>query len=317
MSDEMVSSTSVMPLVSVIVITYNSSKYVLETLNSIKDQSYENIELIISDDCSPDDTVNVVEDWVRDNRENFFSVEVVRANKNTGIAPNCNRGLLLAKGDWVKMIAGDDLLFPNAIKNMVEFVKNNVECNVLFGRIQYLKNGNLTVDTIPEIFQLDQRAQQIKNLMGSGIKAPSSFLKRSVLLSNGGFDEAYPMIEDVPMWIKLSLHGHKFHFVNEFIAKYRIHDDNISMTSSKNSEFIKRHYYRSHERLIKQLIIPALYKEKKWVSIFELINYVVVARIIIFFGNRNNFFSTFVNLLNLKNTANRILCRITFFRKST
>lgn len=305
------------PLVSIIVITYKSAKFILETLESIKNQTYKNIELIVSDDCSPDETVSVVEKWVQSNRHRFVAVNIVTKSSNTGIAPNCNRGLFAAKGEWVKLIAGDDLLITHAIERLVEYTLNNKTCKVVFGRIHYLKNGTLTDDTIPEIFKLDQKAQILKNLKGSSIKAPSSFLHRETLISVGGFDERYPMIEDVPMWVKLSLHGHKFYFVDAFITKYRIHDDNISMTSSNSTEFIKLHFYSSHEQMIKQLIIPALYKEKQWGNILELINFVVVARLIIIFGNRNNLFSKILNLLNIKSTANRILGRITSMRKAT
>ena len=67
------------PLVSVSVITYNSSKTVLETLESVKTQTYPNIELIISDDCSPDNTVEVCREWIEQNKERFVRIEILAA----------------------------------------------------------------------------------------------------------------------------------------------------------------------------------------------------------------------------------------------
>ena len=95
------------PLVSIVVITYNSSKYVLETLESAKEQSYQNLELIISDDCSFDDTVAICRNWIAKNKERFVRIELLSVDKNTGIPANCNRGVKVAKGEWVKLIAGE------------------------------------------------------------------------------------------------------------------------------------------------------------------------------------------------------------------
>ena len=80
------------PLVSIVLITYNSSKYILETLESVKNQVWENIELIISDDGSTDDTTTICSNWLEENKERFQNVQLITVAKNTGIPSNCNRG---------------------------------------------------------------------------------------------------------------------------------------------------------------------------------------------------------------------------------
>ena len=105
-----------MPLVSVAVITYNSSKYVLDTLESIKAQTYKNIELIISDDSSTDNTMQLCKDWCDQNKDRFVRIQVIEPEKNTGVAANCNRAEAACEGDWVKLIAGDDMLLPDCIE---------------------------------------------------------------------------------------------------------------------------------------------------------------------------------------------------------
>src|SRR5690606_12047202 len=107
------------PLVSVVVITYNSAKYVLATLESIKAQTYQNIELIVSDDCSNDDTVEICRSWMVENCERFIRTELITTEKNKGIPANCNRGVTASQGLWIKIIAGDDLLLPNCISHNV------------------------------------------------------------------------------------------------------------------------------------------------------------------------------------------------------
>src|SRR5690606_22852216 len=95
------------PLVSIIVITYNSSKYVLETLESARAQTYQNIELIISDDGSKDATVQICRDWLKENSDRFVHSQLLTVEHNTGIPANCNRGVKASKGEWIKLIAGD------------------------------------------------------------------------------------------------------------------------------------------------------------------------------------------------------------------
>ncbi len=103
-------------LVSVVVITYNSAKYVIETLESVKDQTYKNIELVVADDASTDDTLTLVKQWVDANKGRFSGYKVVESEINTGIAPNLNRGIMAATGAYIKPIAGDDLLLNNCIR---------------------------------------------------------------------------------------------------------------------------------------------------------------------------------------------------------
>ena len=87
------------PLVSVVVITYNSSKYILECLDSIYNQTYQKIELIISDDCSKDNTVEICRDWLAVNDDRFLGTNLVLSEINTGVSANCNRGVHVSHGE--------------------------------------------------------------------------------------------------------------------------------------------------------------------------------------------------------------------------
>ncbi len=76
---------NLLPLISVPVVTYNSSKTVLETLDSIYNQTYENLELIVSDDCSTDNTVDICQEWINAHKERFVRTELLVDEKNTGV----------------------------------------------------------------------------------------------------------------------------------------------------------------------------------------------------------------------------------------
>ena len=119
-----------MPLASIVVVTFNSAAYVLETLESAKHQTYRNIELIISDDSSTDNTIGICKKWLLNNKNRFVRTKLITVEKNTGVAANCNRGIANSTSDWIKFSAGDDLLLPNCIQDNMDFVINNPDVKV-------------------------------------------------------------------------------------------------------------------------------------------------------------------------------------------
>lgn len=111
-----------MPLVSITVITYNSASTVVETLNSVYCQTYRNLELIVSDDSSSDDTVNVCKKWIKKHENRFERVCIIESKMNTGISANINRADAACTGECVKGIAGDDKLVPGCVETFVDLV---------------------------------------------------------------------------------------------------------------------------------------------------------------------------------------------------
>ena len=114
-----------MKLVSVIVLSYRSAETMIKILDSIKSQTYPNIELIITDDCSPDESVEVAKRWIDANQGCLTAIKLVTAEQNTGIPGNINRALEQATGDYLKLIAADDYMTEEAIQEYVSFCEQN------------------------------------------------------------------------------------------------------------------------------------------------------------------------------------------------
>jgi len=253
------------PLVSIIVITYNSAKYVLETLESAKAQTYQNIELIVSDDCSTDNTVEICRKWINENVERFVRTELVTAEKNTGIAPNCNRGLFAAKGEWVKFIAGDDILLPNCIADNINYVFLNKDAQVIFSISQLFKivdNKRVMLYEQPldrqKIWFEKTSNEQHNELLERNFvwTAATSFISYQLLKSMNYFDTRFPYTEDYPMWLKLTKEGHKLHFFEKSTALYRQAE---SITNNKDV-WINKKYFQSLDMIFKILLTPELKK---------------------------------------------------------
>lgn len=253
-------------LVSVIVITYNSAQFVLETLGSIKDQTYTNIELIVSDDCSTDNTVQTVKDWIEQNKERFRNSCIVESEKNMGISANCNRGLNNANGKYVKIIAGDDLLLTNCIEDNVAFaIRDNIA--FLFSRCRVFSSSDpekkmveyysKMQDQIVNKFSMNVEKQYQQLLRENFVFAPSGFLNREVLIFLGGFDEHYIFMEDYPLWIKATKNKIKLYFMPIDTVLYRI-ENNSAISFSNNENLYKKAFFDDAYNIYYRLRHPYL-----------------------------------------------------------
>lgn len=230
-------------LVSVIIATFNSSPFVIETLESIFNQSWEKLELIITDDYSQDNTVELCQTWLKNNSKRFIGNHILTFEKNTGIAANANRGLHAATGHWIKFIGADDTLKPNCIEDNVLWTTTHPEVRVLFSRIEVYRNtfelDNL-LETIPgvsddpkSIFSPARSAESQYRLLLLNDRihfTPSVFIHKETLLSLGGYDERYRTIEDYPLWLKLLKNGHKLYFMDKVTVNYRRHSNATNNT---------------------------------------------------------------------------------------
>ena len=234
------------PLVSIRVITYNSAKTVLETLESIKAQTYPNIELIISDDCSKDNTVEICREWAEKNKERFVRTEILTVEKNTGVSANCNRAENACQGDWAKGIAGDDLLVPNCIQDCMDYVKENPDTIYLFGRCETFGASEDVCKQIDNRFDYSffslTRDEQLHLLLTDRncLPAPAVFYNREKAHATGvKNDERIPLLEDWPKWINLLKAGVHFEFMDKVIVKYRISKNALSTRATHSHAFIK------------------------------------------------------------------------------
>ncbi len=222
-------------LVSVIVLNYNHKDTIIATLDSIKVQTYNNIELIITDDNSTDDSMNLVESWVERNKKYFKDVKIIYSEKNTGVSGNCNRGVRISKGHYVKLIAADDMLCDFYLEKMMIGIKDNdlAFCYVcMFTNENDLKLAPEELDHAPtslDTYTLSPRQLYKKQLMRNDFNAPAALIKRTVFDEVCYFDENYPMMEDLPFWLSCVKAKKKIVFVEIYGVLYRRSPKSISL----------------------------------------------------------------------------------------
>lgn len=249
------------PLVSVVVITYNSAKTVLETLDSIAAQTYKNIELIISDDCSKDETVSLCETWLSNNSERFVRSLIVRTTKNSGVAPNVNNGIFASSGEWIKSVAGDDGLLSDAIENYVSYINTNPGCRIAYAKLHFFGNDKDRVKNA-KLFYEKQYESIIKGDYETQFRAihsslflpgPGVFVNRSLYDEVSGYDERYPFCEEYPFTYYVLEKGEKIHFVDKECYLYRIRTDSLCRQGQEKVMLHPR-VFRDQYRFVKEVL---------------------------------------------------------------
>jgi alpha-1,3-rhamnosyltransferase len=260
----MTKKTEIIPLVSIIVITYNSEKYILQTLESIRKQTYRKLELVVCDDCSGDHTPEICKNWILNNTSRFVRTEVIIAEQNTGISANCNRGLNSAGGKWIKLIAGDDMLLENCIESNITFVKKHSNASFIFSNGFTIDEngqslGRITSDSRKLAF--DSQGQYKELLKSAFVLTPSAFIRKDAISSLGGYNEKIPLLEDYPMWLNATRNGYKLFYLNEETVLYRKHVGSISAIKDNKKEI------KDKERVMKMIV--NLYDKKMLNDIFR------------------------------------------------
>ncbi len=221
------------PLVSVLVISYNSTKYIIDTLESIIQQTYQNIELIISDDCSTDKTVELCQNWINNNKERFVKCKIITSPVNTGISPNINRAIRAAKGIWIKSIAGDDLLMPNCIEDNINYIKKNPDVFIVQSESKYINGDSKEIIKATKVKsrfknkRISAYYQHRLSLFTSNLNIQTLFIKKELYNYIGEYDETIPMMEDRPFYLNATEHGFKIHYFPKITAVYRIHSQSV------------------------------------------------------------------------------------------
>jgi glycosyltransferase involved in cell wall biosynthesis len=236
-----ISGMSTEPLVSIIIMTYNSSAYVLETLESARRQTYSNLELIVTDDFSGDNTVDLVQSWMDKHHDRFIKCEIITTPLNTGIPANCNRGLRKSNGKWVKIIAGDDILYDTCIALFIAATENNSDLRFIASDMEYINAEGKTAEykdfrynAIRGYFFSLTTEKQLKTYarFPMFLNSPSFFMHRPTLHSINYFDEEFRFYDDLPVIFRILEKGIKIEYLDKKTVKYRIYENSLSRTSN-------------------------------------------------------------------------------------
>lgn len=216
-------------LVSIVIPCYNHEQFVQDCIQSVINQTYENIELIIIDDGSKDNSVEKIKEMLDLCEQRFVRFEF-RSRPNKGLSATLNEALEWGQGEYYSAIASDDMLLPNKTAIQVEFMNSNKNIVALFGSANYIDENN-NIRTINKLLNKEYEFDKIF-LNECQFYAPTQMMRLDTLIEIGGYDPTI-LVEDWYMWLKMAKKG-KVYCLSENLALYRIHSNN----STKNPYFI-------------------------------------------------------------------------------
>lgn len=259
-------------LVSVCIITYNSSKYILETLESVKNQTYPKIELIISDDASSDETVSICEQWLDQNKNRFTNTKLIASTQNTGVCGNINRANGAAKGRWIKGCAGDDCLMPDAIASYVEYC-HRINCQICVSDAYFINEDSVIITTEGKLSLWNHYIKDLKKpkskqkstiLYHLLCPGPPMFMSKEVWMSIGGCNEKYAYADEWVMQYSMLQQDYYIYPLEKKLIKYR-----VSQYSLCHNPFETRSY-DSQFAFVMDIIIPDLLKKYQYLQAWDL-----------------------------------------------
>lgn len=216
------------PRISICIPAYNSARFIEETLRSVLGQSYENIEIVIADDCSIDNTAQIVESF-RDERIKFF-----RNKQNLGVEKNWNKTLRLATGKYCKLMGADDVLYPTFIEEQVNILEN--PCNtdiVLVTSHKHVidQDGKLIITRKFSGKGRFEGRKSIKKCLHKGtniIGEPvAGLFRREALEKSGYYDGENLYMIDLDLWSRMLKTG-DLYVIDKVLYAFRISTQSLS-----------------------------------------------------------------------------------------
>lgn len=213
-----------MPLVSVHIITYNQKLFLRETIESVLMQDYENIEIIIADDCSTDGTVELIEEYI----SNFPSkIKASFSIENSGITSNSNKGLQICNGKYIAFLGGDDLMLQGKISSQVETLEANPNVVLCYHDLDVFDSSSgARMHLLSSVAKPREGCFKVLLRYGCFIGASSAMIRASNNITY--FDNRTPIASDWLFWIRILQDGGRINYIPKVLGKYRRHDNNVT-----------------------------------------------------------------------------------------
>ena len=222
-------------LVSIVIPVYNSEKYLEECLDSILNQTYENIEIIAIDDGSEDSSLDILKKY--SDKIHIFSQE------NQGLASSLNLGISKLKGSWLKWFSPDDVMYPYTIETLVDETKKHSKDTILYSNWNIIDDAGSILREFQEssynelsVFQYNVRLLDGQQINVNTTLIPTHLFERCKIR-----DLDDPVAIDYDFFLRSALlYGTKFFSISKPLIKYRIHTNQLSHKNiSKTLDYVE------------------------------------------------------------------------------
>ncbi|NDW18062.1 glycosyltransferase family 2 protein [Dysgonomonas sp. 216] len=211
------------PLVSVLIPCYNVETYAEEAIQSILNQTYKNLEIIIINDCSTDNTSSILYNLAKTDQR----IKVFENESNLKLIDTLNKGITLCNGEYIARMDADDISLPKRIEKEVEFLEKNKDHDIVSTQFYTFRNSSNKKNLYTNPVKYEQLQSYL--LFKSGICHPASMFRKRVFSELGlKFEKEYLHVEDYALWSK-ALYATKLgNIEGEPLLLYRVHKTQVS-----------------------------------------------------------------------------------------
>jgi glycosyltransferase involved in cell wall biosynthesis len=225
--------SSLNPLVSVVIASYNHAAYINDTINSVLTQTYQNFEIVITDDGSTDNSLNVIKNFT-DPRIKIFEFK-----KNQGACTAINHSIINSSGYYIAVMNSDDVWDSKKLEIQVSYLQNNKNIDAVFSNAEFLdENLNaIPLNERPYFFEVfNQKNKPMSKWLesfffeGNCLCHPSILIKKSCYDKLGLYNNRYRQLPDFDMWIRFCKYF-ELYILPEKLVKFRLLNDNKNASS--------------------------------------------------------------------------------------
>ena len=219
------------PLVSVIISAYNCEKYIEESINSILNQTYKNIEILLVDDNSTDNTVKKIKKVIQGKK----NVKFIQNTKNLGLTKNLNKLIEISNGEYIARMDADDVSDLTRIEKQVQYLINNPQITIIGSFGKYINERN----ELEEYKKMPISNDEIVKIMPkvNPIIHPSVMYRKNEIVRIGMYDERFKKVQDYDLWFRAMSNNLKFYNIPEALILLR-RDRNYNKRKSKKYRVI-------------------------------------------------------------------------------
>lgn len=213
--------------ISIIIPSFNTAHYLPYAIESVLKSTMSDYEIIVVDDGSVDNTQNVIKPFL----EKYSQIKYVYQN-NKGLAGARNTGIEKANGEFLVFLDSDDIILPEKLKLQYDFLKNNPEIDLVYSDTICFIDYNFENEIRIKFPKYE--GQVIKELLfGNFMHVNSVMVRKSSVLAVNNFNEKYRELEDWDLWLRMSLNGSKFAYIDKLLSKVRVRSDSMTSNQSK------------------------------------------------------------------------------------
>lgn len=229
------------PKVSVLMSVYNGERYLVEAIESILTQNYPDFEFLIIDDGSNDGTSRILADYVvKDPR-----VRVVPNDINIGLARCLNKGIKLARGEYIARMDCDDISLPERLAKQVDFLEKNPSVSCIAVKIKQIDANGFFLGYWEDDFNTTTSGEILDLMPTRNCIAHPGVMLRASTLSKMMYNDSLQNSQDYDLWMRLLASGHRIDKLDEVLLSYRITPASVTSTSNRKNPYWKTVYVKS------------------------------------------------------------------------